>query len=267
MQKPANNDQFVCETFFSEIARDERVEWNYRDRAGELHTGTARTKGGAVAEAAKYGYLDDVIEAGEQAESTRYYASGTSGELYTYDGRGSYRLAEFADEVERGKAREAVRNAEIEAAIRNLKSAAEHGAVRSDINKALEEAGFNDRLAKVEDLEELAKARSHYAPGASKPQSIEVVAIKTGLDRNGNSRHGYLISAPLYAPLPNGDTGRFFIESPGDNLRDLFDRVPDAQWPTFEVKISRSDFNWYKSALPTPPRVATRADQIVLRGD
>ena len=162
------------------------------------------------------------------------------------------------NEITRQQAREAERQARIADAIEELKAAAKAGAVRSDINAALEAAGFNDRLVKVEDIADLAEYHSHFAPGATKAQSIEVVAVRTALDVNGNSRHGYLVAAPLLAPLPNGDVGRFFIESPGDNIRDLFDRVPNAQWPSFEVKISRGDFRQFKAPLPEAPLAGNR---------
>jgi hypothetical protein len=106
-----------------------------------------------------------------------------------------------------------------------------------------------------------------FAPGASKPQTQQAVGVHTKPNANGNSRHGYLLEVPLQAPLPGGLTGRFFVESPGNNIGDLFACAPDVQWPAWDVLVSTGDFRFYAKNLPAPPRLAVRADQIVFRGD
>lgn len=223
MQKPINSDEFVSQAYVSRLDKQSHVEWNYRDAEGVLHAGVAKDEAEAFAAAAVFGFTGDPVVAQELE-----------------DNRVAYR-----DEQ---------RRTALEDITRATKWAIEKGAVRSDLQAALQAGGASVALLQI-------------AEGASKPQHQQIVAIKTKVDRNGNSQHGYLVEAPIYAPLPNGDTGRFFIESPGDNIRDLFDRVPDAQWPAFELVISRGDYRWYKQTLPEAPRVATRADQINLRAD
>lgn len=51
-----NKDQFQCEKFYSDIVRSYRYQWDYRDAAGELHSGITKTEEAAIENAKKYGY-------------------------------------------------------------------------------------------------------------------------------------------------------------------------------------------------------------------
>jgi hypothetical protein len=51
-------DQFNYEVFYSEILRGERVQWDYRDVTGKLHSGVSKTLELAKQSAAKFGYRE-----------------------------------------------------------------------------------------------------------------------------------------------------------------------------------------------------------------
>jgi len=53
-----DKDQFAYEIVHSSIVKRNVVYWDYRDVAGKLHTGTARTLDEAKNEAAKFGYKE-----------------------------------------------------------------------------------------------------------------------------------------------------------------------------------------------------------------
>ena len=49
-------DTFACEEFFSGPMRVRRIQWDYRDEEGELHSGIAKTVEEAKEKARKFGY-------------------------------------------------------------------------------------------------------------------------------------------------------------------------------------------------------------------
>ena len=49
--------ELVTESFSNRVQRKRLVEWNYRDAAGKLHAGVAKTYEAAVEQAAKHGYV------------------------------------------------------------------------------------------------------------------------------------------------------------------------------------------------------------------
>jgi len=49
-------DYFRCEVYKPVGLEDVRVQWDYRDASGELHTGVARDVLSAKAAARRYGY-------------------------------------------------------------------------------------------------------------------------------------------------------------------------------------------------------------------
>ncbi|HUU33441.1 MAG TPA: hypothetical protein VMW48_05220 [Vicinamibacterales bacterium] len=155
---------------------------------------------------------------------------------------------ELARQVERDVARTGALNDLANA----VKRAAAAGAVVQDLESALRAGGASVSLQRI-------------AEGATKAQSQVAIAVHTKPDVNGNTRHGFLLFAPLLAPLPAGHTGHFFIESPGDNTADLFACAPDVQWPAWDLLIGRGDFRRYAKDWPAPPRVATKASQVVFK--
>jgi hypothetical protein len=48
--------QFAYEPYNSAVLEGERVQWDYRDKNGKLHSGIAKTLEEAKAEARKFGY-------------------------------------------------------------------------------------------------------------------------------------------------------------------------------------------------------------------
>lgn len=48
--------QFRHEEYYSQVAKGKRVQWDYRDTKGILHSGIAKTLEEAKAKAAQFGY-------------------------------------------------------------------------------------------------------------------------------------------------------------------------------------------------------------------
>lgn len=53
---PETTEHFRCVQYFSTYRRRHEVRWDYTDREGQYHYGTARTPREAERKAAKFGY-------------------------------------------------------------------------------------------------------------------------------------------------------------------------------------------------------------------
>ena len=56
MRPPKARDCFQYEEFYSEILKGDRVQWDYRDKDGNLHSGITKTVEQAIERARDVGY-------------------------------------------------------------------------------------------------------------------------------------------------------------------------------------------------------------------